>query len=550
MGFRSKRELLVQIVVRYREASRKDKTIMLNEFVAATGYARKYAVRLLCQPVVPVVEPLRRARQVRYGPEVQAALVTVWTIANCICAKRLVPFLPELVQALEEHGHLCLTPAVRAELLALSPATADRLLAGERQGNRVRGLTTTRPGALLKRQVPVRTFADWNQVQPGFFEADLVAHCGTSMAGSYLWSLVLTDVATGWTECLALRHRSQDTVLAALERVRQILPFPLLGLDTDNGSEFLNRELIDYCEREQITFTRGRAYKKNDQCFVEQKNGSIVRQLVGYDRFDGEVAYRQLVELYRATRLYVNFFQPSMKLQAKQRNGSRVQRRYDAARTPYQRLAAAGMLTTGGAEQLANIFKALDPLRLLSQLQAMQDALWRHAQLNAAAPILESGPGSPRHVQFDLAGCLGSRQALATDNELTLTTPPAARSEVAHHRKYRRTKKPVGPRHWRTRADPFASIENDLQQALLAAPGRTAKSLFQEVQERYPGQYPDRLLRTLQRRVKIWRKQVVIEFDDTLLHDSSLLQGASPTVLRATWAETSGELESSEVSIQ
>lgn len=546
MGFRSKRELLVQIVVRYREAGRKEKTIMLNEFVAVTGYARKYAVRLLGQPVAPVVQPLRRPRKPHYGPEVQAALVTVWTIANGICAKRLVPFLPELVQALEDHGHLCLTPAVRAELLAISPATADRLLAGVRQGNRPRGLTTTKPGALLKRQVPVRTFADWNQVQPGFFEADLVAHCGTSMAGSYLWSLVLTDVATGWTECVALRHRSQDAVIAALGRVRQLLPFPLLGLDTDNGGEFLNRELIEYCEREQITFTRGRAYKKNDQCFVEQKNGSIVRQLVGYDRFDGEVAYRQLVELYRAARLYVNFFQPSMKLQAKQRDGGRVQRRYDAARTPYQRLAAAGILTTDGAEQLANIFRALDPLRLLGQLRAIQDALWRHAQLTIAGPVVDSGTAGARHVQFDLAGCLGGKQALAAGNELNLTAAPATSSEEAHKRKYRRTKKPVGPRYWRTRADPFASIENDLRQALLAAPGRTAKSLFQEVQERFPGQYPDRLLRTLQRRVKIWRQQVIIEFDDTLLHDSSLLQGASPTVLRAIWAETSDEWESTQ----
>jgi hypothetical protein len=154
--------------------------------------------------------------------------------------------------------------------------------------------------------VPVRTFADWNEIQPGFFEADLVAHCGHSAEGAFLHTLVLTDIATAWVECLPLRYRSQHAVVQALEQARCLLPFPMFGLDTDNGSEFLNAEVLAYCEREKITFTRGRAYKKNDQCFVEQKNGAVVRQLVGYDRFEGERAYRQLVELYRGVRLYIN----------------------------------------------------------------------------------------------------------------------------------------------------------------------------------------------------------------------------------------------------
>jgi IS30 family transposase len=162
---------------------------------------------------------------------------------------------------------------------------------------------------LLKKRVPVRTFADWNETRPGFFEADLVAHCGWSTEGAYLATLVLTDVATGWIECMALLHHTQHAVIEAIEAARRLLPFPILGIDTDNGSEFLNAELLAYCEREGITFTRGRAYKKNDQCFVEQKNGAVVRQLVGYDRFEGQNAWLQLRELYRAIRLYVNFFQ-------------------------------------------------------------------------------------------------------------------------------------------------------------------------------------------------------------------------------------------------
>ncbi len=222
---------------------------------------------------------------------------------NYVCAKRLVPFLPDLVPTLERHGHLLLCEAVRRDLLQLSPATADRLLHAARLRDQPRGIGTTKAGRLLKHQVPIRTFAEWNDVRPGFMEADSVAHCGTMAEGSFLSTLVLTDVATGWTECLPLLHRTHADVLAGSAEVRRLLPFPLLGLDTDNGGEFLNYPVLAYCTEERITFTRGRTYRSNDQCYVEQKNGTIVRQLVGYDRLDGERACRQLAELYRAVRL-------------------------------------------------------------------------------------------------------------------------------------------------------------------------------------------------------------------------------------------------------
>ena len=213
----------------------------------------------------------------------------------------------------------------------MSAATADRLLSSQRKQSQ-RGLSTTRAGTLLKQRIPIRTFEEWKETRPGFLEADLVAHCGTDIEGGYLYTLTLTDIATGWTECLPLLYRSQETVLAALQQARVLFPFPILGIDTVNGGEFINDSLMAYCEQEQITFTRGRPYLKNDQCFVEQKNGAIVRQAVGYDRLVGAQAYRQLTELYRALRLYVNFFQPSMKLLAKQREGkkcatSTIQRR-------------------------------------------------------------------------------------------------------------------------------------------------------------------------------------------------------------------------------
>ncbi len=266
---------------------------------------------------------LRPSVRAETRPDVQHALFLAWHAANRICAKRLIPFLPTPIEALERHEHLQLTAECRSQLLSMSAATADRFLRSQRKLG-LRGLSTTRAGTLLKQQIPIRTFEEWKETRPGFLEADLVAHCGADIEGGYLYTLTLTDVATRWTECLPLLYRSREAVLAALRRARTLFPFPILGIDTDNGGEFINEVLIAYCEQEQMTFTRGRPNLKNDQCFVEQKNGAIVRQVVDYDRLVGEHAYRQLTELYRALRLYVNCFQTSMKLQSKQRGGKKV----------------------------------------------------------------------------------------------------------------------------------------------------------------------------------------------------------------------------------
>jgi hypothetical protein len=394
MKFQSKRELLVQVAPRYREADHAQKLVMLSEFVAATGYNRKYAIRLLSGPIVAPA-PLKRTRAPCYGPAVQEALGVAWAAANYICAKRLVPFLPELVPTLERHGHLQLTDAVRAQVMAISSATADRLLQPLRETVAPRGLSTTRAGRLLKHQIPIRTFSDWNETRPGFLEADLVAHCGWTVEGSFLNTLVLTDVASGWTECLALLQRSQAAVVQALDRAQQLLPMPMLGLDTDNGSEFINGELLAYCDRTQLTFTRGRAYRKNDQCYVEQKNGAIVRQFVGYNRYEGKRAYRQLTELYRALRLYVNFFQPSMKLLTKQRDQGKVHRKYAPAQTPLRRLLSTDVVGTETRSRLETIYQSLDPIGLLHQIAALQDALWPLALFEspaAATPEAEAPP--------------------------------------------------------------------------------------------------------------------------------------------------------------
>ncbi len=443
MSFQAKRELLAQVAPRYKHANQSHKSLILDEFVAATGYARKYAIRLLTQPVPPPT-PIKRPRQRRYGPAVQDALVTAWAAANFICAKRLVPFLPELVPSLERHGHLQLTDDVRAQLLTISPATADRILRARRQGEHPKGISTTKSGKLLKHQIPVRTFNDWNDAAPGFVEADLVAHCGSSAEGSFLSSLVLTDVATGWTECLALPYRSQHVVVQALGHALQLLPFPLLGLDTDNGGEFLNAEVFAFCEREQITFTRGRAYRKNDQCYIEQKNGAIVRQLVGYDRFEGDQAHRQLTELYRAVRLYINFFQPSMKLVTKRRDGSKVSRTYDSAQTPLQRLLASGVLTPERRLHLEQLSASLDPVRLLEQITLLQDALWCHAVVSTPSQPLPAGDALPGDVRFVPSRCLSSEE-LGQDDAVPLTSELSSGAHLRSHaehakRAYRRTK--------------------------------------------------------------------------------------------------------------
>lgn len=514
MSFQAKRELLAQIAGRYTDATGTHKSQILDEFIAVTGYARKYAIRLLSAP--PPIQPITRPRPRHYGTQVQEALAMAWAAANYICAKRLVPFLPELVASLERHGHLTLDETTRAQLLHMSPATADRLLQPLRTVDQPRGIQTTKRGPLLKHQVPVRTFADWNDLRPGFMEADLVAHCGQRAEGSYLYTLTLTDVATGWTECLALLHRGQEVVLQALDAARRLLPFPLLGLDTDNGGEFLNEELLAYCEERQLTFTRGRAYKKNDQCYVEQKNGAVVRALVGYDRFEGQRAYRQLCELYRAVRLYVNGFQPSVKLRSKRREGSTVTRIYDHAQTPLQRLLASKILSPDSERHLAALFQALDPVLLLRQLETLQEALWQHAIVRTLAPGSTCPEASATAVRFDANPC-GLEQTLRDPCPAPVVVAPQWHLK----RVYRRTK-PRTPRTYRTRPDPFAAVWEEICTHLETAPEQTAKSLFAELQQRYPGQYPEGQLRTLQRRVKAWRAQAIVEFDHQWLGEELL----------------------------
>jgi hypothetical protein len=375
MSQQSKRELLNTVRSRYRSATRAKKGVLLDELVAMTGYHRKYLIHLLGHPYVATGRPKRRRKRV-YNLRVQAALIQVWRAANCICAKRLVPCMEEFVSALQRHGELQLDAQTRQLLVQISPATADRLLHSERAGSKPRGLSTTKPGTLLKRAIPIRTFADWDDKRPGFVEVDLVAHCNDSTGGEYLHTLVLTDVTTAWTECMALPNRGQKAVQEAIQQLQQRLPFPLLGLDSDNGSEFINANLLRYCEDQGITFTRSRPYKKNDQAHVEQKNWTVVRQTVGYDRYEGPQAVERMQALYEVLRLYINFFQPTTKVQSKKRVGSRVVKKYDMAQTPYRRVWQSPEIRVATKVMLQQQYLSLNPAALLRRIQVRQNELW------------------------------------------------------------------------------------------------------------------------------------------------------------------------------
>jgi len=364
---------------RYFKASRREKGRMLDEFTRVTGMHRKAAIRLLNRRGQPVAGK-RRGRRRKYGSEVAEALRVVWEASDRLCSRRLKPFLPEMVKTLRRHGEQQIDAAIEAELCRISPATIDRLLRPHRRLGGRRGLTTTRPGSLLKSSIPIRTFADWQENRPGFVETDLVAHCGESTEGFYLNTLCAVDIATGWTECLAVWGKGQQRVKTAVHRMRQRLPFPLLGVDSDNGSEFINQCFYTYCHEQKITFTRSRAYKKNDSCHVEQKNGNVVRRLVGYDRYNSKASFECLGRVYDLVRLYTNFFQPTMKLASKTRNGAKVHKVYDTARTPYQRLLETDVLTEAKRTELMATYHLLNPVLLLKQLNSNLEQLWQLAQ--------------------------------------------------------------------------------------------------------------------------------------------------------------------------
>ena len=602
---------------------------MLSEFIAVSGYHPKYAIEVLNREESKPRLPQKRNRRRLYEEAARQALIVMWEASDRVCGKRLKPLLRILLPSLERHGHLRLEATIRTQVLAMSAATIDRLL---REPKSVTGKRPRRIGPEMRRKVPVRTFGDWGDPAPGSMEMDLVAHCGDVNRGSYVHSLVLTDIASAWTECTPLVVREKTLLVEALERVRVSLPFALRALDVDNGGEFINETMIEYCLSHGIELTRSRPYRKNDQAWIEQKNGAVVRRMIGYRRFEGIAAAQRLARLYAASRFFVNFFQPSFKLMEKSRTGAQVTKRYHAPQTPCERLLSHQTIQEPMKTRLQEVAEALDPLQLLEEIRTMQSHLvvmadggqpyeasagelnlatflaglssaWRAGEIRpthlqesspprylrriqivpppplvsaagepkvasvllvpsepvksaeqasrcatvanatrpnpispnaAVAPLvaavprrikrplafkmiwpdicrrLEARPNINGSELFDqLCAEYPGRYAPGQSNALLRVvkiwrTAAVARGIVIGPLSYRKSNR---PRNYRTRCDPFEMHWPEICQLLDSNPDQTGLELFAEFQLRYPGQYQAGQLRTLQRRLQIWRKQ-------------------------------------------
>ena len=379
MSLSARRELLASTAPRYQASGRKQKGIILKEFVASTDYDIKYAIVLLNRVATKTrLEPSGRHRTAKYGADVVPALVELWKLSGSQCGKLLSFAIPHLIDRLAAFDELHLSPSVDAKLRSISPASIDRLLKKVRRGG-MRGISTTCPGSLLKHQISIRTFSDWNEAEPGFAEIDLVAHCADDGGGDFAYTLTLTDISTSWVENTSIKNRSQIAVTDALERIINRMPFALKGIDCDNGSEFINHHLAGFCKEREITFTRSRPYRKNDQCYVEQKNGHVVRRLIGYARYESAEAVDLLNRIYSNHRLLVNFFQPCRKLTSKVRTGAKVKKDYDVAQTPYARLIASNTLSNQESTEITNYYLTINPGQVWRRIDELMHQLRKHA---------------------------------------------------------------------------------------------------------------------------------------------------------------------------
>lgn len=365
MSPRSKREYVEAVFLRYKRASREEKKRILDEFCAVTGYHRKHAIRVL-RTFKRFTKPKakKRGRSPKYRKEeILKPLKQVWLAANLPCSKRLKAILPLWLPGYSQAFEPLALEVVKA-LRTISPATIDRLLQPIRVRYKKRGRSTTKPGTLLRKQIPIQT-NQWDESRPGFLEADTVAHCGESLSGVFAYTIDFVDIATGWTEQRAIWGKGETGVLEQVKDVEHFLPFPLLGFDCDNGSEFLNHHLLRHFTERKVAFTRSRAYHKDDNAHIEQKNWSHVRQWIGYERLDDPGVVDLLNDLYRNEwRLFHNFFCPSVKLIEKERIGSKTIKRHDSPKTPYQRIMESPHVSASAKQELSLQIKELNPFLL------------------------------------------------------------------------------------------------------------------------------------------------------------------------------------------
>ncbi len=406
---KEKQAVTKQLALKYKRAGKKEKGAILDGLIELTKYNRNYAARALRQRVQPKIlgkgkagkveitlladersKRKRRKRPRKYDHQVLLALRRIWSILDGICGKRLGPYLSEIIPVLERCGEIKLSQEVRDKLLQISPATIDRLLAGVRKEYQLKARSQTKPGTLLKHQIPIRTFNQWDDLRPGFVEIDLVSHEGGNASGDFIQTLDVTDVCSGWTEIRAVKNKAQVWVFEALMQIKEQIPFELLGIDSDNGSEFINSHLLRFCDEHEISFTRSRPYQKNDNCYVEQKNYSVVRRAVGYARYDTQAQLETLNKLYDCLRLYINFFQPVMKLVEKTRTGSKVKKTYDTAKTPYQRVLDSSCIPKRTKTKLKKTYEKLNPATLKREIDRLQTQLDKLARSKQASQKVQN----------------------------------------------------------------------------------------------------------------------------------------------------------------
>jgi len=549
---------------RYAAATTKQKRQILEGFIAATGYHEKSAIRVLNSPSVPRCRTRRRAPI--YDEAVRGALIVLWEASDRVCSKRLKALLPILMPALERNGHLALDEQLRSKILSMSAATVDRLLREPRTAGQQRRRKRTEPEP--RRRIRMRTFADWNDPPAGSMEMDLVAHCGSVNRGSYVHSLVLTDIASGWTEAAPIVVREGTLVVETLERIRCGLPFALQALDVDNGTEFVNDKLIEYCLGHGIELTRSRPYRKNDQAWIEQKNGAVVRRLLGYRRFEGLAAARSITRLYAASRLFVNFFQPSFKLAAKQREGAKVTKRYHPPQTPCERLLQSDNISMAVKRSLREVLATLDPLKLLEEIRAIQAYLaaladgevppamiceppdlaafvahlssaWHMGEvrptfsMDAKPQYLRGLPRAPARVGVNVPGITPSLAKPSSSITRASEQPP-------------QKLQPTYAKPGQARVQALRMVWPIICRRLEGLPNINASQLFDELCVQFPGRFTRRQYKSLLRRVNLWREDarargVVIGPKTYRL--SGKPRGRRPEVFRDHWPEMISCLE-------
>jgi Integrase core domain len=374
--------------IRYAQADKQTKGVILDELCATTGWHRGHARKALTSALQPRAVSPRRSRPPKYGPEVIAALTVCWTVLGMPAGKRLAPMLTELVAVLRHFGELIIDDATAALLVSMSAATIDRRLAPERRKHRLKGRTCTKPGSLLKSQIPVRTWADWDDDRPGFVEIDLVSHDGGSLWGQFAFTLTVTDIATGWTENRSIPSKAATCVFRALKDIAHRMPFPILGVDSDNGVEFINTHLLRWCEDNEITFTRARPGNKNDGCHVEQKNWAVVRTVVGYHRYDTASEMLILNEIWLFQSKLTNYYHPQQKLVSKIRHGAKVTKKYDKAATPFHRLINhPSMIDEDRIKELTLAQGRINPAAVQRRIHALTNQLLTKATSKASAGV-------------------------------------------------------------------------------------------------------------------------------------------------------------------